>query len=52
MLKSGKKLKNIEVTPKIRTNQLKTRSKRDMSANPTALRNKIQNEIARLEKIG
>ena len=51
-IKSGKKLKNLEITPKIRTHTHKIRSKRDMSANPNALRNKYQNEIAKLEKSG
>lgn len=50
--KSGNKLKNVEVTPKMRQNIQKMKSKRDMSANPSAQRNKFTNELLRLEKSG
>jgi len=52
LIKSGKKLKNLESIPKNRSHQYKIRSKRDMSANPNALKNKFLNEIARMEKKG
>lgn len=50
--KAEKKPKNSEVTPKTRQNPQKLRSKRDMSANPSAQRNRITNELLKLEKSG
>lgn len=50
--KNTRKFRNLEVTPKMRQNQQKLKSKRDMSANSGAQRNKYTNEMLKLEKSG
>jgi len=50
--KNGKKIRNTEAAAKIRQNPGKLRSKRDMSANPMNQRNKVANELLKLEKSG
>lgn len=50
--KDPKKLDKLKVTPKMRQNPQKIKSKRDMSANPGNQRNRITNELLKLEKSG